>query len=55
MFSLFIKVISPFFIFLGLLVLYSYATGQDSRQLIEAFIDLISMVVNYISEVFSRP
>lgn len=54
MFSLFIKVVSPFFIFVGLLILYSYATGQDSRQLIEAFIDLIDLIFFNVLEVFNR-
>jgi len=54
MFSLFIKAISPLFMFLGLLILYGYATGQNSQQLIEAFINLISMMVHYIAAVFNR-
>ncbi|MFT7680753.1 MAG: hypothetical protein ACI935_000184 [Moritella dasanensis] len=54
MFSLFIKVVSPFFIFVGLLILYSYATGQDSQQLIEAFIDLINIIFINLVEVFNR-
>lgn len=55
MFSLFLRVISPFFIFLGIMFLYSYTTGQDSRQILDALIDLISMVASHITDVFSRP
>jgi len=54
MFELFIKAISPFFIFLGLIVLYGYATGQSSQELIEALIDLISTVFRHAAEVFNR-
>jgi len=54
MFSLFLRVISPFFIFLGIMVLYSYITGQDSRQILDALIDLISIVAGHITALFNR-
>ncbi|NQZ92359.1 MAG: chromosome replication initiation inhibitor protein [Moritella sp.] len=54
MFELFIKAISPFFIFLGLIFLYGYATGQNSQELIEAVINLISTIVRNTAEVFDR-
>ena len=44
MFELFIKAMSPFFIFLGLIILYGYATEQNSLELIEAVINLISTI-----------
>ena len=54
MFELFIRVISPFFIFLGLVVIYGYATGQSSLELIEAVINLISTIFRHAAEVFNR-
>lgn len=54
MFSLFLRVISPFVLFLVIMVLYSYITGQDGRQMLDSLIDLISMVVSYIADVFNR-
>lgn len=54
MFEMFIRVISPFFIFLGLIVLYCYATGQSSQELIETVIDLISAIIRNTIEIFNR-
>jgi len=54
MLELFIKVTSPFFVFVGLLVLYSYATGQSSQELIEALIDLISTIFRNAAEILNR-
>ncbi|NQZ49460.1 MAG: chromosome replication initiation inhibitor protein [Moritella sp.] len=54
MFELFIKAMSPFFIFLGLIILYGYATEQNSLELIEAVINLISTIFRHAAEVFNR-
>lgn len=54
MFALFVKVISPFCIFLGLVILYAYATGQSSHDLINAIISLITSIVRTATEVFNR-
>ena len=54
MFELFIKAISPFFIFLALIIVYGYATGQNSLELIEAVINLISTIFRNAAEVFNR-
>ncbi|GIC79229.1 hypothetical protein FMO003_06690 [Moritella sp. F3] len=53
MFSLFLRIISPFFIFLGIMFLYSYSTGQDSRQILDALVDLITIISGHISDVFT--
>ncbi|QFI38471.1 chromosome replication initiation inhibitor protein [Moritella marina ATCC 15381] len=55
MFSLLLRVISPFFIFLGIMFLYSYGTGQDSRQILDALLDLVSLVGAHIADAFNQP
>jgi len=54
MLELFIKVISPFFVVLGLIALYSYATGQSGQTLLNATIDLVRNIVLYTIDVFNR-
>ena len=54
MLELFIKVISPFFIFLSLIILYSYVTGQSGQDLIDTVASIISTIIYTLTEVFNR-
>lgn len=54
MLSLFIKATSPIFIFLGLILLYAYATGQNAHELINSLISQINIIIQATIDIFNR-
>lgn len=53
MFVLFIKVISPFFILLGLVMIYGYAANQSGYDIINAIVNAIHFMIRSTLEVFN--
>jgi len=54
MFRFFVRVVSPYFILLGLLTLYLITTGQNGHELINGIVDSVSFLFGFIQDIFNR-